>query len=285
MRAVLQQYQISPSRIYNTDEVGLLLSDMNLHFASTRENIQGDLSNDHVTALLTTCADGTPYPPYLLFPGTDTSVIPNIVQENKKLIWANFSEAGWMDETRFQVFILMFLQELKERSKQSDLLLPLSEFHLLLVDGHNSRLNSSTLFTCMMNCLIVFCGPSNLTQAWQANDAGVNKAFKDNMERAISHHVEAHQRFSSSDIVSFTLKAWSQENIVRSIRNSFRHVGIEPFDDSRMFTMIEQEKPKEELLQSNLVLQTAVLMAKDHLDTLENLTKEKRKRDETESEK
>ena len=68
---------------------------------------------------------------------------------------------------------MKLLDELRARSGITHLSQPLNEYHPLLVDGHNSHLDATTLFNCASKCLIIFCGPSNLTNAWQANDAGV----------------------------------------------------------------------------------------------------------------
>lgn len=285
LREVIQQYQIPASNIFNTDEVGVQMTNFNLQFLTTRPNLRGNLSHEHVTVLITTGATGQLLPSYLLFPGKDTSAIPNVVDQHKDTCWGNFSEAGWMDVERFQVYSLKLLDELRRKSGIVDSTLPLDEYHLLLVDGHNSRMNESTLFNCARNRLIIFCGPSNLTNAWQANDAGVNKTFKENLKKVISNHIEAHLEFSPSDMVVYILRALSQNNMKRSITNSFRHVGIEPFDPDRMYAMMRQEKPNELLLEQNPVLQVAVSMAKDHLDHLDGVCHEKRKRDDEEKEK
>jgi len=85
-----------------------------------------------------------------------------------------------MDVEKFQVYTMKLLDELRGRNVIVDPTLPLQEYHLLILDGHNSCLNDTTLFNCVTNCLIVLCGPSNLTNVWQANDTGVNKTFKEN---------------------------------------------------------------------------------------------------------
>ena len=217
----LQKYQVSASNIFNCDEVGVQMSQFGFQFLSSCETICGNLSNDHVSVLITTCADGSILPPYLLFPGEDSSVVPTFIEENKEIIWGTFSKAGWMDAERFQVYTLNLLRELKERSEMCDFSLPLTEYHFLLVDGHNSCLEPSTLFNCAVNCLLVLCGPSNLTNAWQPNDAGVNKSFKENLNKIVAKHVEAHQQFSSSDVSALVIHALQESNMRRSIINSF----------------------------------------------------------------
>ena len=226
---LLQKYQISAKNIFNADEVGVQLSDLGLKFISTRNCICRNLTNDHVTVMITSSAVGSLLPPYLLFPGKDQSVVPNVIQERCQEVWGTFSDAGWMDVERFQVYTMKLLDELRARSGITDLSQPLNEYHLLLVDGHNSHLDATTLFNCASKRLIIFCGPSNLTNAWQANDAGVNKAFKENLSKIVAPHIEAHLGFTSSDVTTYILVALKEENMKKSIKHSFRHVGIEPF--------------------------------------------------------
>jgi len=77
------------------------------------------------------------------------------------------------------------------------------------------------------------------------------------------------------------LQAMKEGNMVRSILNSYRHVGVEPFDPLMMTKMIANEKPDEKSLEDPAVV-LAVQMCKDHLEKLDNLVGEKRKRDEKE---
>ena len=285
LEALLLKYKVKEKNIFNCDEVGIQMSDLGFKFLTSRETVRGNLTNDHVTIMITTCATGSLLPPYLLFPGKDSSAVPGFVEENKEFIWGTFSDAGWMDTECFQVYTLKLLNELRKHSDIQDPSLPLAEYHLLLLDGHNSCLDATTLFNCAVNRLIILCGPSNLTNDWQPNDAGVNKAFKENLNKIAARQVEAQQKFSSSDISSLTLSALREPNMKRSIVQSFQHVGVVPFDRNQMYHMIRQEKPNDLLLRNNPLLQTAVALTREHLNMLENLCQDKKTHDEADQQK
>ena len=85
--------------------------------------------------MITSSAVGSLLPPYLLFPGKDQSVEPNVIQERCQEVWGTFSDARWMDVKQFQVYTMKLLDELRARSGITDLSQPLNEYHLLLVDG------------------------------------------------------------------------------------------------------------------------------------------------------
>ena len=87
----------------------------------------------------------------MLFPGKNLSAVPSFVEENKEVILGTFSDAGWMDCELFQVYTLKLLDELCRHSEICDSSLPLPEYHLLLVDGHSSRLDATTMFNCTAN--------------------------------------------------------------------------------------------------------------------------------------
>ena len=72
--------------------------------------------------------------------------------------------------------MLRFIDFIKRKKKESEE----DDYTLLIVDGHNSRLNPDTIFTAAINWIftaainwvIVFIDPSNLIHCWQAHDAG-----------------------------------------------------------------------------------------------------------------
>ena len=269
------KYRICAKNIWNADEVGVSFSNFILKSVTTRQCVRVNLTHDHITTLVTSNATGVQLQPYLIFPGLSTSDIPNVIFENEE-VWANFSPSGWMDTERFQIWMLKFIMEVKNRKDEDE-----NEYTLLIVDGHNSRLNVNTMFTAAVNRIIVLVGPSHLTNAWQANDSGVNKAFKENLKTNVCLQIETKHEISNSDVAIMIISALQKENMVPAIINSYKHVGIEPFDHLRMTKMIQAEKPREELLDDPAV-SLAVSLCKEHLNTLDNLVAEKRKRDEIE---
>jgi hypothetical protein len=157
-----------------------------------------------------------------------------------------------------------------------------NEYTLLTLDGHTSRLNATTMLSAACNQIICFVGPSNLTNAWQANDSGVNRQFKLNISKEIAYQIEAKRPFSTSNITIAITKAVNNENMMKTIQNSFRHVGLYPFDREKIQQMIRNEAPNPKFIETNISVALAVSLTYEKLDQLENLCGEKRKQDEEE---
>ena len=84
-----------------------------------------------------------------------------------------------MDEKHFQAYLLLYIWKIKEIQEKSGS----TNSHVLLLDGHSLQYNVDTLWTAAVNWIIVFFGPSQLTNCWQANDSGTNKKWKDNLQK------------------------------------------------------------------------------------------------------
>lgn len=68
IESILQKYQVSARNIFNCDEVGVQMSDLGFQFLSSHETVCGNLTNDHISVLITTSAVGSLLPPLLAFP-------------------------------------------------------------------------------------------------------------------------------------------------------------------------------------------------------------------------
>ena len=106
---------------------------MRVNLLSTRQSIHANLTNEHVTVLITTNGEGKQAPPYLLFPGENLAAIPKQILDRSDA-WGNFSPKGWMDVERFQAWMLKFIDEVNRRKTPAEL----TDYTLLIIDGHNS---------------------------------------------------------------------------------------------------------------------------------------------------
>ena len=262
---------------WGADEVGVRISNMKVKFATTRKTIRSNLSHDHITIMITSNVLGMIAPGYFLFPGTDIFAIPKVIAEREDQ-WSNVSPNGYMDEERFQYWMGHFLAFIKKNQNNDEN----NDFKLLIVDGHNSRLNPSIIFTAALNRLIVFVGPSNLTNCWQAHDSGVNKKFKDLIKPQLASFLELKQPMTLADIAKWCIQALGDE-LKPSIVNSWKHVGIYPLDRSRIEQMIKNEMPDQALLK-NPAFQAGVDLAFEKMEELDHLSGLKRKMDEAEKE-
>jgi hypothetical protein len=135
------------------------------------------------------------------FLGDSISVIPLEIFQNDQ-IWSNVSPKGYMDEIRFQHRMLNFIDFIKKNKKEEE-----DEFILSIIDGHNSRLNPDTIYTVAQNRIIIFIGPSNLTHCWQAHDAGVNKKFKDLIQKQLESFIELKQPIGMIEVAQWCQNA------------------------------------------------------------------------------
>lgn len=278
LEEVFQDEKITPDRIWNCDEVGIQLSDMKLHVYSTKKTVRRNLCTDHLTAHLTVSAEGKVLPLFLIFPGECNADIPESIT-NHPDVWSATSPNGWMDEERFQAYMLLYIRkinELREKTKSTC-------SHILLLDGHSSRYNIDTLWTAAVNRIIVFFGPSQLTNCWQANDSGTNKKWKDNIKKELGPKLEAKVPILPADLADMVQKAIQYDDIPRTIQNSFRHVGVWPTDRSVIERMIKDEKPTLSKLDEEI--QKAIPIVVDHVLKInsirENYEKEREKSKET----
>jgi hypothetical protein len=112
---------------------------------------------------------------------------------------------------------------------------------LLIVDGHNSRLNPHMLVDAVFNHVVVLCLPSHLTHLLQPNDSGYNKAFKSNLSNITKERFCNQEVFSRLTLAQAATEALAHRNMPDAIRHSFEHCGIFPFNRGKVDAMIASE--------------------------------------------
>jgi hypothetical protein len=92
-------------------------------------------------------------------------------------IWATANDAGYMDEAVFRDhFVLDFCE--KTIRTENNLV---GRYALLVLDGHNSRINVDAMLTLAGHRVMVLCLPSHTTHVLQPLDSGVNKLLKQSL--------------------------------------------------------------------------------------------------------
>ena len=134
----------------------------------------------HVTLMLTTNACGDLAPNLWIHQSTEKFVDIDFDIDNEK-IEENFfvnTEAGFIDVDVFVQWANIFIAYIKSLSSDD-------EYHILITDGHNSRLNPEILLLFWKNKIIVVCLPSHLTHLLQSNDSGTNRAYKSALSKLL----------------------------------------------------------------------------------------------------
>ena len=122
--------------------------------------------------LLTTSAVGDILPVLYLCPGEPSEIanVPTEAFDGDDENYHKVAPAAFMDELTFQQWIYLFVSVWLPKYRRDP-----KEYALLLVDGHSSHLNVSTLLTAACNRVIILCFPSHLTHILQPNDDSFNR--------------------------------------------------------------------------------------------------------------
>lgn len=272
---LLKQYQFRPIDIFNTDEVGIQIASRTIHLFTSRAVIRRNLVGDgHLTVLFTTNADGQIFKPFFIFPGTDLSCIPSGSFQND--VYTSFNTSAYMDEEQFQQWLSCFINEIASERLQNGILKPI----LLIVDGHSSRLNPTTVLTAACHNIILLCLPSHMTHLLQPNDCFFNKTVKDNLQHRIVQLVEVREEITRGELAAMVSESILEKNISPSIVQSFKHTGICPFDSLRMTEMLGRESVQPFPDEDQSLIDIVVNLTQEELSKKEHLCAQKRKREE-----
>jgi len=244
---------------WNADEIGIVQCDNKVKIATSRRSIRYEIGNvDHITMMLSTNAAGENGLKYFLFPFAISTFAPTSAlseQELNSIVHSTKAEA-YMDTELFQQWLLHFVEFVQKRNP--------NRTNLLILDGHKSRLNVDTLVTAAIANLIIICLPSHLTHLLQPNDFNYNYVFKRELKRIVrSQILIAGITITYPLIVSCAIKALNEGCITNSIKSSFRHIGIFPFDQTCILKLIEREQPIEE---TSFVIDTVLEIIENRMD-------------------
>jgi len=274
LETLYREYAFRPCDFFNTDEVGIHVSARTIHLFSGREAIRRNLrGNGHLTALLTTNAAGHVFRPFFVFPGDDMTCVPSGALPEE--IYTSYNTSAYMQEEQFQQWMSRFIDEIGVHRKSTDGVRPI----LVLVDGHSSRLNATTVLTACHH-IHLLCLPSHMTHLLQPNDCYFNKIVKDNIQCEITEMVEVRENICLGELAFMTVKSLNYENIPQSILDSFKHTGVSPFDSLKMTTLLAKETVPPFDYEDECVILTTVSLAQEELAKKDNLVAQKRKREE-----
>ena len=265
-----QKRKYFPEDIFNADEVNLQANGRSFEFFSTRATVRKNLVGEgHLTVLVCANAAGSLLKPFFIFPGEDMSCLPAGELENCYLA---FNNSAYMDEELFKQWLSRMIAETIESRTTDD-----GKLHpaLLLLDGHSSHLNSTTLMTAACHNIDVLCLPSHTMHLLQPNDCALNKTLKDNMQANLSSLLELHEKITLAELAHLFSEAMKYENIPRSVIQSFRHTGVFPHDPLQMSKVLVKEKVKELTDPNEEIIEKVTNLVKEHVSALEKVVKGK----------
>lgn len=154
---------------WKADEVGIKICDATVKIATSRQQIRYEIGNiDHLTMMLLTNAKEEQGIKYILYPGSVANIDPTsaLSSDDRTDLVSSSKADAYMDHHLFQEWLFHTIDFFKKWNPNRP--------NLLILDGHNSRLNVNTLVTAAMNNVEILCLPSYLTHLLQPNDANYN---------------------------------------------------------------------------------------------------------------
>ena len=220
-----------PSRIFNVDESGFplqghqstIIAEKGCKHPTTVTT--GDKAQ--ITVIACVSASGANLPPLVIF---DRKVlkVDLTLNEVPETIYA-LTDNGWSNSEVFDIWFnnhfLMYA--------------PTARPLLLLMDGHSSHYNPSTIKTAAAQQVILFCLPPHTTHIAQPLDVGCFGVLKRYWDEECNEFMGKNigkvvTRFQFSELFS---RAWARAMIPHNICAGFKATGVYPLD-STVFTAI-----------------------------------------------
>ena len=215
-----------PSRIFNVDESGFplqahkscVVAEKGCKHPTTVTT--GDKAQ--ITVIACVNASGAKLPPMVIF---DRKVLKADLTLNEvpETIYA-LTDNGWSNS---EVFDIWFHNHFLAYA-------PTARPLLLLMDGHSSHYNPSTIKTAAAQQIILFCLPPHTTHIAQPLDVAAFGVLKQCWDEQCHQYMANNPgkvvtRFQFSDLFS---RAWAEAMIPRNICAGFKAAGVYPLDSA-----------------------------------------------------
>ncbi|KAF8238005.1 DDE-domain-containing protein [Tricholoma matsutake] len=172
LEEVVHEYHIKLENQWNMDEKGVQLgigvkvaAIINWDQATVYSVEDGNC--ELVTIIEAVCADGRALSPLVIFQGTQCNIEWGQPENNPDLArYVTVIVLGWTD----QELGFKWLERDFEPNTCPD---TPEEYHLLILDGHNSHCTYQFIKFAAKHCIIIVCLPSHTTHALQPCDVGV----------------------------------------------------------------------------------------------------------------
>lgn len=192
-----------------------------------------------MTVLICANAAGDLAPSLFIMQGTETDNYFSGLPDEEMV---SVQPSGFITHDLFEKWMGSFLSHIQGLNQRN-----LYEgYHLFITDGHQSRLNTRLLWSCLMKKVLVLCLPAHTSHLLQPNDSGLNKTFKSNLDAELQRLASANVTVDKFNLLSLVYQSLHHPNIRMSIVNSYRHIGIEPFDPQKRTSLLDALTPDEE---------------------------------------
>ena len=241
LKKVIETENIEPENIYNMDESGFAIGDVE---ASQRiidveipQKFQAKPGRQEwVTVVASICADGNSLPPLIIFKGENLSRqwIPADIPNDWRF---GCNTKGWTSINRGSQWLREVFEPLTREKANG-------KPRLLICDGHDSHITASWIAHCMENNIIFMVLPPHSSHLTQPLDVGVFGPLKTLMASAIEPliGIEIHQIMKAEWLAAY-VKAHNNAFSKRNIQSGFCGTGIFPYNPSKVVDRIKPIVP------------------------------------------
>ena len=236
LERVINEYNISPENIYNMDESGFSIGEIEasrrIIDARIRQQYQAKPGRQEwVTSVECICADGTSISPLIIFKAENLSHqwIPANIAENWKF---SCNSKGWTSNYHGIEWLRRCFEP--QTCEKSD-----GGHRLLICDGHDSHITGKWIGHCMDNNIHLMILPPHSSHLTQPLDVSIFGPLKRVMASKIAPLISTGvSRLQKAEWLSAFAQAhdtvFKSDNIV----GGFRGTGIFPFDPTKILHRI-----------------------------------------------
>ncbi|KAI1665406.1 Pogo transposable element [Pyrenophora tritici-repentis] len=232
----IEEYNISPTYIFNMDEKGFQLGRIGRTkriFSKALYDQKGvrqaleDGSTEWITVLACICSDGSVLSPSLIFKGANGAVQSSwvdAIQVGEHSVFTTSSPSGWSNND----IGLAWLKEVFERETRRH---ASTGYRLLLLDGHGSHVTMDFINYCNDHKILLAVYPPHATHTLQPLDVVMFKPLANAYSTELAEYLQDSQgllNISKGDFFPLFWRAWSKTFKPLLIKRSFEATGIHP---------------------------------------------------------
>ncbi|KAJ6258111.1 NADPH oxidase [Drechslerella dactyloides] len=242
LQATKAKYGITDSNIYNFDETGFAMGMISTTTVVTGAEIRDKAklaqpgNREWATVIQGIGAEGWAVPPFIILAGQH-HLASWYTETNLPNNWAiTLSDNGWTTNEVAVEWLKHFNHFTARRC--------ISDYRLLVLDGHNSHHSASFELYCQEHKIITVCMPPHSSHLLQPLDVGCFGPLKQAYSRQVEDLMRAHiNHISKLEFLSGFHRAFTAAITPKNIRSSFAGAGIVPYDPDRVLLKLDVQLP------------------------------------------
>ncbi|KAJ6263661.1 transposase [Drechslerella dactyloides] len=242
IEAVKAKYGIADNDVYNFDETGFAMG-----IISTTTVVTGAEARDKAklaqpgnrewaTVIQGIGAEGWAVPPFIILAGQYHLASWYTGTKLPKDWVVTLSDNGWTTNELALEWLKHFNQFTARRC--------LSDYRLLVLDGHESHHSAAFELYCQEYKIVTICMPPHSSHILQPLDIGCFGPLKQAYSKEVESLMRAHvNHISKLEFLSGFHKAFTAAMTPKNIRSSFAGAGIVPYDPERVLSKLDMQLP------------------------------------------